>query len=155
MNSLIKLNSNEKNVLFPELPSLFDDFLTRDFFNLGSRALSGSTTLPAVNIIETDSAFELEMAIPGMDKKDFKIELEHGTLIISAQREIKNEEQSENSKYTRKEFSYHSFKRAFNLPENAVNDTEINASYKEGILHICVPKKEPNKPKVSREITVE
>ena len=154
MNSLIKLNSNGKNLMFPEFPSLFDDFLTRDFFNLGSRVSSDSSTLPSVNVKETDFAFELEMAIPGMAKKDFKIELEQDTLVISAQDETKNEEKSDDGKYTRKEFSYQSFKRTFHLPENSVNDSEINANYKDGILHIYVPKKEPNKPKVSREIAV-
>ncbi|MBA2612104.1 MAG: Hsp20 family protein [Bacteroidetes bacterium] len=140
--------------MFPEFPSLFDDFLTRDFFNLGRRESSVSITQPAVNVKETASTFELEMAVPGMDKKDFKIELEQDTLVISAQQESKNEEKSEDGKYTRKEFSYQSFKRAFHLPENSVNDNEINANYKEGILHICVPKKEPTKAKVAKEITV-
>ncbi len=154
MTSLIKLNSNGKNLMFPELPSLFDDFLTRDFFNLAGRGPSGSSTLPAVNIKENSSAFELEMAVPGMNKKDFKIELEQNTLVISAQHESQNEEKSDDGKYNRKEFSYQSFKRTFHLPENSVNDTEINANYKDGILHIYVPKKEPSKSKVSREITV-
>ena len=155
MNSLIKLNSNGKNVMFPEFPSLFDDFLTKDFFNLGSRGYSNSTTLPAVNVKETDSTFELEMAVPGMDKKDFKIELEQHSLVISAQHEAKHEEKREDGKYTRKEFSYQSFKRSFHLPQNLVNDADINATYKDGILHISIPKKEPNKSHISREITVE
>ena len=154
MNSLIKLNSNGKNLMFPEFPSLFDDFFTKDFFNLGSRGSSGSINLPAVNVKETDAAFQLEMAIPGMAKKDFKIEIEQDTLIVSAQQEAKNEEKIEDGKYTRKEFSYQSFKRAFHLPANSVNDSEINATYKDGILHIYVPKKESNKQKVSREINV-
>ena len=152
MKSLIKLNSNGNNLMFPEFPSLFDDFLTRDFFNLPSRGAFTGTSVPAVNVKETDSAFELELAAPGMEKKDFKIELEHDTLVISAQRETKAEEKSEDGKYARKEFSYQSFRRAFHLPENSVNDNEITANYKDGILHILVPKKEPVKTKITREV---
>lgn len=152
MKSLIKLNSNGSNLMFPEFPSLFDDFLTRDIFNLPSRSLFDGKSVPAVNIKETDTAFELEMAVPGIDKKDFKIELEQDTLIISAQHET--EEKSEDGKYSRKEFSYQSFKRAFHLPESSVNDDEISANYKDGILHISVPKKEPAKPKISRQISI-
>lgn len=153
MNSLIKLNSNGKNGMFPEFPSLFDDFLTRDFFNLPSRNNS-ATTLPAVNVKETDTAFELEMAAPGMDKKDFKIALEQDTLVISAQHETKTEEKNKDGNYSRKEFSYQSFRRAFHLPENAVNENEISANYKDGILSIVIPKKEPEKQKITREIAI-
>jgi HSP20 family protein len=155
MKSLIKLNSNNgNNLMFPEFPSLFDDFLTRDFFNLPTREMFNGSSVPAVNVKETDSAYELEMAVPGMEKKDFKIELEQDTLVISAQRESNSEEKSEDGKYSRKEFSYQSFRRAFHLPENSVNDTEISANYKDGILHISVPKKEPSKPKITRQISI-
>ena len=154
MKSLIKLNSNGNNVMFPEFPSLFDDFLTRDFFNLPNRGTFSRNSIPAVNVKETDVAFELEMAAPGMEKTDFKIELEHHTLVISAQRENKTEEKSDDEKYSRKEFSYQSFKRAFHLPENTVNDAEISANYKDGILHILVPKKEHEKSRITREISI-
>lgn len=154
MNSLIKLNGNGKSLLFPEFPSLFDDFITKDFLNLPTRAIFKDMSVPAVNVKETDSAFELEMAAPGMDKSDFKIALEQNTLVISAQRENKTEENSEDGKYSRKEFSYQSFTRQFQLPEDFVNDEEIKASYKNGILNILVPKKEPAKPKLIKEIAV-
>ncbi len=153
MNSLIKLNGNGKNIIFPEFPSLFDDFLTRDFFNLPSRN-NLANTLPAVNIKESDTAFELEMAAPGLDKKDFKIALEHDTLVISAQHETKNEEKTSDGKYSRKEFSYQSFRRAFHLPENTVNENEISASYNNGILNIVIPKIELVNTKVSKEIAI-
>ncbi len=154
MNSLIKLNTNAKNPLFHELPSLFDDFITRDFFNLPSRGMFKTMTVPAVNVKETDAAFELEMAAPGMSKKDFKIGVENNKLVISAQQENKTEENGVDGKYSRKEFSYQAFTREFYLPENSVNEDDISASYKDGILHIEVPKKDPAKPKLIREITV-
>jgi|SRR6218665_1625927 HSP20 family protein len=154
MKSLIKLNSNGNNLMFPEFPSLFDDFLTRDIFNLPTRGLFNGNSVPAVNVKETDTAFELEMAVPGMDKSDFKIALEQNTLVISGQRENKTEESSEDGKFSRKEFSYQSFSRQFQLPENSVNEEEIKASYKNGILNILVPKKESAKPKLLKEIAV-
>ena len=154
MNSLIKLNSKGKSLIFPELPILFDDFITRDFFNFPTRSELKSATIPAVNVKETDAAFELEMAIPGMNKDDFKIRVEQDTLFISAQHENKTEEKSNDGNYFRKEFSYQSFTRQFQLPENSVNDEGISATYKNGILHINVPKKEPAKPKLLKEIAV-
>ncbi len=154
MKSLIKLNSNGNNLMFPEFSSLFDDFLTRDIFNLPSRGIFKGDSIPAVNVKETDTTFELEMAVPGMDKKDFKIELEQDTLIISAQQENKTEEKSDDGKYSRKEFSYQSFQRMFHLPESSVNENEICANYKDGILQISVPKKEPAKPKISKQISI-
>lgn len=154
MNSLIKLNSAGKNVLFPELPSLFDDFITRDFFNLPTRTLFNGNSIPAVNVKETNSAFELEMAAPGMNKQDFRIGLENNLLVISAQQEKNSEENKEDGSYSRKEFSYQAFKREFKLPENMVNEDDISASYTDGILHITVPKKEQLKAKQLKEITV-
>ncbi|MGZ3749736.1 MAG: Hsp20/alpha crystallin family protein [Bacteroidia bacterium] len=154
MKSLIKWNGNGNKHLFPEFPSLFDDFLTRDLFSFPMHSAFNGSSVPAVNVKETDSAFELEMAAPGMEKKDFTIELERDTLIISAQKENKSEEKNEDGRYQRKEFSYQSFKRSFNLPEDLVKADEISANYKEGILHIMIPKKEPAKPKLLKQISI-
>lgn len=154
MKSLIKLNNNGSNALFPEFPSLFDDFFTRNIFNFPSNSVAERNTIPAVNVKETNNSFELEMAVPGMDKNDFKVELEQDSLIISAQKEQKNEEKSDDGRFTRKEFSYQSFKRVFHLPESSVNEQEISANYKDGILQISVPKKEVAKPKITRLIAI-
>ena len=154
MKSIVKWNGNVANRMIPELPSLFDDFLTRDLFQWPLRVASNNNSVPAVNVKETDSAFELEMAAPGMEKSDFKIELNQNTLVISSQKEHKVEERSEDGKYSRKEFSYHSFSRSFNLPEDLVNADEINANYKDGILHILIPKKEPAQLKGTKQITI-
>ena len=154
MNSLIKINGNREGSIFPEFPSLFDDFITRDFFNLPVRNAFKMGSVPAVNIRETDGAFNLEMAIPGMDKKNFKVEVENDLLTISANQENKIEEKGDDGKYTRREFSYQSFKREFRLPENSVNESEISANYKDGILHVIVPKKETTNTKALREISI-
>ena len=115
--------------------SWFDDFFNDDFFLVPSQ---GKSTVPATNIEETDNSFKLEMAIPGMNKEDINVEVENGMLTVSAEKEDTTEESEKN--YTRKEYSYSSFKRSFTLPDN-VSDT-VTANYKNGVLHITLPKKE-------------
>ena len=104
--------------------------------------------IPAVNIKEKEDAFEVAMAVPGMKCDDFKIEIDNGVFSVASTKEAKHEEQNQEGKYTRREFRYHNFWRAFTLPE-AVAEDKIGAKYTEGILAIHLPKKEP-----SRQITV-
>jgi len=125
----------------PVMPSIFDDFF-RDWSL--SNYSNTNTTLPAVNIKENDDEFTVEVAIPGMDKKDFKINLENNILTISSEKTSENEEKDD--KYTRKEYSYQSFERSFNPPKNVVNSEKIIASYKNGELIITIPKREEAKP---------
>jgi HSP20 family protein len=100
--------------------------------------------VPAVNVIENDDSYEIEVNAPGFDKKDFHVSVENGLLTISAENKKEDEEKDKN--YTRKEFSYQSFSRSFYLPEQA-NEDAIDAEYKDGILKITVAKKEEAKPK--------
>ncbi len=93
--------------------------------------------LPAVNIKDDETGFSLELAAPGKSKADFNVEVENNYLTISS--ESSEEHESKNENYTRKEYSYDSFKRSFRLPEN-VNENEISAQYEEGILKIRIPK---------------
>ena len=95
---------------------------------------------PAVNIIETTSAFVLEFAAPGLNKKDFGIVVEKNQLIISAKQE--NETSDETDNFRRREFRYSNFKRSFTLPDT-VNKEDIKASYENGVLKVTVSKKEP------------
>ena len=139
---------------FPSFPSFFDNFFTNDLMDWGSSNFSSTeTTLPAVNVKETDDAFEIEVAAPGMKKDDFKINLDNNILVISSE---KKEERSEEQKgqFTRKEFSYQSFQRSFTIPENKVEGENITAKYCEGILCVTLPKKEEIKPKPVREIRI-
>lgn len=101
------------------------------------------TGIPAVNVSETDEAFQLELAAPGKAKEDFKVEIENGTLCISSEEEEANE--SENKNYTRKEYSYSSFNRSFSLPENVIEE-EIAAKYEDGVLKLTLPKSVPAQP---------
>ena len=130
-------------------PGLFDDFFGRDWFN-GSAA---GTTLPAVNLKENNDNFEVELAAPGMDKKDFRIELENNVLTISCEKEIVNEENAEDGKYSRREFNYQSFQRSFTLP-NTIESDKIQANYKDGILMLSIPKKEEAKRRGARQIEI-
>ena len=148
MKTLIRRNSN----LFPSVPSFFDDFFTRDVFDWSNANSAYGASLPAVNIKEDENIFEVEVAVPGMKKDDFKIELENDILTISSEKETQDEKEDGN--YKRKEFSYSSFRRTFSLPENKVNSDKVVAKYVDGVLHITLPKREEAKPKPIRSIQI-
>lgn len=130
----------------PYFSELFHDF----FDNMLSND-SRKNAAPAVNISENDNNFKLEVAAPGLSKGDLKISVDKDVLSVSAER--KNETNEKNERYTRKEFSYVSFNRSFNLPE-FVDSENITATYENGIMKVILPKKEEAKPKPSREIKV-
>ncbi|WP_159801962.1 Hsp20/alpha crystallin family protein [Flavobacterium sp. MK4S-17] len=143
--NLVKRNQTNPNSLFPSvMDELFKDWM-------GGSALSNSRVVPPVNIKETDQFFTVELMAPGMKKEDFNIEVDNDLLTISS--EIKTEKNEEEGKFTRREFSYSSFKRSFTLPET-VNEDEINAAYQDGILKITLPKKEEALPKPKRLIDI-
>lgn len=108
-------------------------------------------TLPAVNIKENADEFFLEIAVPGMKKSDFNIDVENKILSISSENKEEHEEQKEN--YTRREFGYSSFKRTFTLPD-AIESDKISAQYKDGILIVHLPKREEAKEKPAKRINV-
>src|SRR3712207_1509114 len=113
--TLTKRNGNLVN----SFPSILDDFFNRDLFVWNNSNFSTTgTTLPAVNVKETQDNFVVEMAAPGMNKEDFKVELNNNVLTISSEHKQENEEK-ENNRYTRKEFSYQSFQRSFQLSREA------------------------------------
>jgi HSP20 family protein len=126
------------------MPNFFDD----DFFPVLSRS---TNSVPAVNVREDDKNITLEVAIPGIDKKDLKINVNEDVLTISS--ESKNETEESRNGYKRKEFSYSAFSRSFYVPEN-VNTEKIEATYKDGILTVGLPKQEEEKNKVARKIEI-
>ncbi|MCD6556447.1 MAG: Hsp20/alpha crystallin family protein [Bacteroidales bacterium] len=140
---------------FNQLPSLFDHFFENDLFDWSNRNFSNTnTTLPSVNIKENNEGFEVEMAAPGLEKKDFKIELFGDTLSISSEKTLENEMKiNEDEQFTKKEFSYQSFSRSFTLP-NTVDEDKIKAKYDNGILSVFIPKKEEAKPKPAKQIAI-
>jgi HSP20 family protein len=140
------------NALWPSLNNIFDDFITRDLLGNGwSNYSATETTIPAVNIVETKDDFQVEMAAPGMTKKDFNIELDNDTLTISSVKEDSHQERDQS--YSRREVSYQSFKRSFYLP-NSVEAENINAKYQDGVLRLVIPKKEEAKTKPIRQIAI-
>ena len=138
-----------KSTGIPVLPTILDDFF-RDWST--TNFSDTNTSLPAVNIKEDDNAFTVEVAVPGMEKKDFHIDLEDNILTISSEKTVEDKEVKDN--YTRKEYSYQSFKRSFTLPKNVVDSDKIAAQYKNGELIIAIPKREEAKPKPARLIEV-
>lgn len=155
MGTLMQSNGYRPNgSFFPELPSIFDNLLKMDSFNRPALSNFDSSSIPAVNIKETEKSFELEVAAPGLNKKDFKIELENNRLIISAQKEVKEESKDEEGNYTRREFRSESFSRSFSLPEKLVDAEKIQAKYTEGILHISIPKAEETALKNTKLIKI-
>ena len=143
----------KRNVNYSVWPNFFNDFFNRDWNDWTNQNYSETnTTLPSVNIKEGDDAYEVEMAAPGLGKKDFKIGLNHGMLTISSEKKIDNETKK-GQQFTRKEFSYQSFSRSFSLPDSVDND-KISARYENGILKILIPKKEVTKSKLARTIEI-
>lgn len=118
------------------------------FFNSTIGDFVGSdviATHPRVNIIEHKKNFEIELAAPGLKKSDFNISLEDNNLKISVSKKEEKIENEEERKYRRREYSFVSFERSFFLPEG-VDESKIDASYEDGILSICLPKIEIQKP---------
>ena len=146
--TLIRRNEN-----YPVLSNILNDFFRNDWLDFSNRNYSlTNTTLPSVNIKESEEAFIVEMAAPGLDKNDFKISLNSGTLMISSEKKSENEVK-EDSRYSRREFSYQSFCRSFSLPEGA-DAEKISARYDNGILLVNIPKREEIKRNLERTIEI-
>lgn len=127
----------------PVFPNIFDDLLN-------DLAINGSgnhkTINPAVNIIENKNNYLLFMAAPGLEKKDFNIDIHENVLTISVKKESNKEEKNENQSLL-KEYNYSTFERSFNLPKDTVDTENISASYKNGELLVEIPKVELIEPK--------
>ncbi len=139
----------------PMWTNIFNDIFNHDWNDWSLRNYSmTNTTLPSVNIKETDDNFEVQVAAPGMGKGDFKVEVNQGVLSISSEKKEEREEDDSNIRYTRREFSYQSFCRSFSLPMSVESD-KIVARYDNGILKVSIPKREEAKPKPNRLIDIE
>ena len=148
--TIVKRNENLQN----SFPALFNDLFNRGMFDWGESNFSNTgTTIPAVNIKETNETFEVEMAAPGMTKNDFKIELEGTLLTISSEKSNQTEEK-EGDRYSRREFSYESFQRSFTLAKDVLDAEKIKAIYEDGVLRLLIPKKEEAKQKPPRLIQI-
>lgn len=143
----MELMTRTKNGWFPNfLEDIIDDRLTEG-------GVSTMKSLPAVNIEEKEDRYSLELAAPGKTKKDFNIELDDDLLTISS--EIKEEHRSEDKErnFTRREFSYESFKRSFTLPDT-IDQSKVKAHYKNGVLTVDLPKRDEAKKQPKRLIDI-
>ena len=143
--TLVKFNNGLKNnPVGPFFNDVFDSILNDSY--LGDKLIA---RVPAVNIAETENEFDVALAVPGLKKEDFKINLDKNVLTVSADKKV---ETVEGKKFSKREYSYNSFTRSFTLPESA-DHSKIEADYTDGILTLIIAKKEEAKFQ-SREIAV-
>jgi len=133
---------NNKNVF----PSLINEFFNDDF---GMNFLNRSHSVPSVNSLENNDSFEIDLAVPGMKKEDFNIELNDKVLVISSE----TSNTMENDKMRLNEFNFSSFQRSFRVPDSVDLD-KIKANYKNGILKIKLPKRKESISKPNRVINI-
>jgi HSP20 family protein len=143
--TLVKFNDNRNNALLPGFNDVFESVFNDTFFN--DRMV---TRVPAVNISETENNYHVELAAPGLKKDDFKLNLERNVLTISVEQTADNQDNQKS--YSKREYSYSSFVRSFTLPESA-DDSQIDATYTDGILRIDIAKREEAKT-VRRQIEI-
>ena len=128
---------------------MFDDFFDNEWMK------KANATAPAINVIETDKEYKVEVAAPGMNKEDFNVHIdENGNLVIAMEKKTEKKEDDKKSRYLRREFSYSKFQQTLILPEDVVKDT-INASMNDGVLNIELPRKAPEpKNQVTKVIEI-
>lgn len=130
------------------LPSIFNDFFDNNWME------KANATAPAINVVESDKDYKVEVAVPGMTKEDFNIHLgDENELVISMEKKVENENK-ENKKYLRREFSYTKFQQSLYLPDN-VDKEKITANVANGVLTIELPKySQEEKAKINRVIEI-
>lgn len=130
------------------LPSIFNDFFDNSWME------KANATAPAINVVESDKDYKVEVAVPGMTKEDFNIHLgDENELVISMEKKVENEDK-ENKKYLRREFSYTKFQQSLYLPDN-VDKEKITANVANGVLTIELPKySQEEKAKINRVIEI-
>lgn len=130
------------------LPSIFNDFFDNNWME------KANATAPAINVVESDKDYKVEVAVPGMTKEDFNIHLgDENELVISMEKKVENEDK-ENKKYLRREFSYTKFQQSLYLPDN-VDKEKITANAANGVLTIELPKySQEEKAKINRVIEI-
>ena len=157
METLVKRNGLVpilNSSLFPSVNTFFDDFISRDLFDWTDKNFTTmGSNLPSVNLKETDDKLQVELAAPGMKKEDFKVEIDNNILMISSEKHEEKEETRKKDNYVRKEFNYQSFFRSFTLPDS-IDENKIEASYKDGILHVDIAKKDNGKKKMLKKIAI-
>ncbi len=132
------------------VPAYWDDFFNDRFYKHFNTTAS-QTHSPAVNVIEDEKGYRIEVAVPGVSKKDFNLAVEDDVLTISTEKKESKKDQQAN--FLRREFDYQSFKRSFQLPET-IDQESIQASHEAGILKVNLPKREEVVQKAPKQIDV-
>ncbi len=136
------------------LPKLFDDLMSKNFQPLDAFQLTrNGGTVPAANILENNEAFIVEMVIPGVEKKDVQVQLDHETLRIKMEQKP-DKKLPEDVRFVHREFHYGNFERSFYLPEKTVDSNGIQAKFNNGILRVFLPKKDEARKSPARMIPV-
>lgn len=143
--TLIKARRPKYTPAYNHFPSFFRNFMDDDF--IGNSRFS----VPAINIVDENDHYKVELAAPGMNKSDFEINVENDILTVKGKKEIKDEDRNDN--YIKREFSYAEFSKSFTLPET-VNQDKIDANYKSGVLILDLPKLDAAKAKPVKEISI-
>ena len=138
-------------IRFNQRPVSMLSEMMEDFDRNWLRSSEARPMMPAVNISENEDDFMLELAAPGMQKSDFKINLDNNVLTLSSEKQDESEDKCEN--YSRREFCYSSFSRSFTLPKS-INYDKIKADYKDGVLKVELPKREDAKVALNRQIEI-
>lgn len=130
------------------IPAVFNDLFNTEFMP------KASATAPAINVKETDKAYYVELAAPGMKKEDFNVHInDEGNLLIKMEKKEETKEDDKNARYLRREFSYSKFEQTLILPDDVEKD-QIKARVEHGVLTVELPRHEEQKVKVSRQIEI-
>ncbi len=128
------------------LPEIFNDFFDNDWM------VRTNATAPAINVLENEHSYEIEVAAPGMNKNDFKVHIdENGNLAIEMEKKVEDKEEKKNGHYLRREFSYSKFQQTMVLPDDVERD-KISAKVENGVLNVIIPKVEKNKVEDSKRV---
>lgn len=131
------------------LPDVFNDLFDNDYYMPKANA-----TAPAINVKESDKAYTVELAAPGMKKDDFHVHInDEGNLVVKLERKDETKEEDKNTRYLRREFSYSKYEQTLILPDDVDRD-KIAARVENGVLTVELPKVAPVEQKVARQITV-
>lgn len=128
------------------LPDIFNDFFDNDWM------VRTNATAPAINVLENENNYEIELAAPGMKKEDFKVHIdENGNLAIEMEKKTEDKEEKRHGHYLRREFSYSKFQQTMVLPDDVQKD-KISAKVENGVLNVIIPKVEKAKPEDTRRV---
>lgn len=147
--SLVKFNN--RNRLFSWRNGALRDLLNYDPF-FEDDLMPEDSLMPAMNVKEHDEDYEIEFAVPGFTKKDFDVSIDGDMLNVCGEKSSEKEDKEDT--YSRKEFSYSSFRRSLKLPKNVNSDKKVKATYHDGILKLNLSKKEDLQPVAKQKIEI-